>query len=186
MTLRSFCLKGKIVSVTEKGYGFIRSDEGFDVFVHQKDVVNNIELTINQIVSFDVVETHKGLIAKSVKIEGIKLSPYQKFIVLSILFFAVVFSLTYFALDVSAIIGYLLSINMVGLLLFFYDKKIAGRKNTRIPERVLHTVTALGASISTTIAMIAFRHKTQKSSFLMIHWAIIAFQIAVLLGWYQV
>lgn len=179
-------MKGRIVSVTEKGYGFIRSDEGSDVFVHQKDVLNNIGLTIDQIVSFDVVKTHKGLVAKSVKIEGVKLNPYQKFIILSSLFFVAVFSLTYFIFDISAVIGYFLSINMVGLLLFFYDKKIAGRKNTRIPERVLHAVTALGASISTTIAMIAFRHKTQKSSFLMTHWVIIVFQIAVLLGWYQV
>jgi len=61
-----------------------------------------------------------------------------------------------------------------------YDKSIAGRGITRVPEVVLHLLTALGGTIGSFAAMQIFRHKTQKKPFLMVFWAIVAVQIVVI------
>ena len=58
-----------------------------------------------------------------------------------------------------------------------YDKFIAGRGATRVPEVVLHLLTALGGTIGTFAGMHIFRHKTQKRAFQMVFWAIVAVQV---------
>jgi uncharacterized membrane protein YsdA (DUF1294 family) len=61
-----------------------------------------------------------------------------------------------------------------------YDKSIAGHGVTRVPEVVLHLLTALGGTIGSFAAMQIFRHKTQKKPFLMVFWAIVAVQVVVI------
>ncbi len=61
---------GTIKTLTEKGFGFIaREGETKDLFFHSKDLsgVTYDELQIGDAVTFDVVETEKGLAAKDVK-----------------------------------------------------------------------------------------------------------------------
>ena len=56
-------MKGKVKWFNaNKGYGFITSDEGGDVFVHYSGIVSDGFKTLNedQKVSFEVVEGQKG------------------------------------------------------------------------------------------------------------------------------
>ena len=52
-----------------KGYGFVTTEEGEDVFVHQTAIVSEGYRSLRQgeRVSFDVVKTDKGLQARDVK-----------------------------------------------------------------------------------------------------------------------
>ena len=53
----------------EKGYGFIKTEEGKDVFVHYSNVIKEGFKTLeeNENVEFDVQQVNKGLQAISVK-----------------------------------------------------------------------------------------------------------------------
>ncbi len=67
---------------TEKGYGFIKPDEGQkDLFVHfsgiaKSEGVNKLEK--DQIVEFTIAENEKGKIATNVKIIGEQSKNFQK------------------------------------------------------------------------------------------------------------
>src|SRR5262249_27447210 len=56
----------------EKGYGFIRQDDGTDVFVHFSDIAGKGFRTLNKgdVVSFDVTQGAKGPRAMNVQIES--------------------------------------------------------------------------------------------------------------------
>ncbi len=61
---------GTIKTKTEKGFGFIaREGEAKDLFFHSNDLVDVSydELQIGDAVTFEVVESEKGLAAKNVK-----------------------------------------------------------------------------------------------------------------------
>jgi uncharacterized membrane protein YsdA (DUF1294 family) len=61
-----------------------------------------------------------------------------------------------------------------------YDKSIAGRGVTRVPEVVLHALTAVGGTFGSFLGMQIFRHKTQKKSFRIVFWVIVIVQIVVI------
>jgi uncharacterized membrane protein YsdA (DUF1294 family) len=77
------------------------------------------------------------------------------------------------------ILAWLLALNLVTLLVYRYDKLVAGRGYTRVPEAVLLGLALLGGSLLAYVAMYQLkpRHKTQSSGFLMSYWAIVALQI---------
>ncbi|HHI79933.1 MAG TPA: cold-shock protein [Planctomycetes bacterium] len=54
----------------EKGYGFIQQESGPDVFVHFRQINGTGHRTLNegQKVTFDIVQTDKGLQAENVSI----------------------------------------------------------------------------------------------------------------------
>ncbi len=54
---------------SKKGYGFISTDEGSDVFVHHSDIQEEGFRTLNegQKVEFEVAEGPKGVHARNVK-----------------------------------------------------------------------------------------------------------------------
>jgi len=60
----------------QKGYGFIVSDEGNDLFVHYSSIEAEGFKTLseNQRVSFDVEQGNKGPVATNVKV--VKTSPF--------------------------------------------------------------------------------------------------------------
>ena len=66
------------------------------------------------------------------------------------------------------IIIYLIVINLVGFLAMLLDKRKAQKHKWRIPEKTLFYITFLGGGIGTTIGMYLFRHKTQKSRFVIL------------------
>lgn len=72
-------------------------------------------------------------------------------------------------------IGYLVLLNLVGLLLCAYDKFMAIRHQWRIPERTFFLLGLIGGAIGILIGMILFHHKTSKPKFVLI----IAFDLII-------
>lgn len=66
------------------------------------------------------------------------------------------------------IIIYLIVINLIGFLSMLLDKRKARKHKWRIPEKTLFYITFLGGGIGTTVGMYLFRHKTQKSRFIIL------------------
>ena len=57
--------------------------------------------------------------------------------------------------------------SVIAFLNFGWDKRRAEKDKNRVPERVLLTWTILGGAPGGLLAMVAFRHKIRKPSFLM-------------------
>ena len=71
-------------------------------------------------------------------------------------------------------------INLIAVLVFRHDKRAAVARRRRVPERVLLTFAALGASPGLVVASSAIRHKTRKQPFRGLLFAILAAQIIAL------
>lgn len=92
------------------------------------------------------------------------------------------------ALIINAIIpglglgwSWIFGISIAAFFTYGYDKSIAGRDITRVPEIVLHLLTALGGTVGSFLGMQIFRHKTQKKSFRLVFWIIVVIQIVVII-----
>jgi uncharacterized membrane protein YsdA (DUF1294 family) len=75
-----------------------------------------------------------------------------------------------------------LAVNVITLVLYRYDKAIAGGGQTRVPELILLALALLGGSLAAFVAMYLFsqRHKTQTRHFVIVYWLIVAVQMAAL------
>ena len=62
-------------------------------------------------------------------------------------------------------IGYIAIINIIGLLIMWYDKSQAVRQERRVPEKRLFVICLLGGSCGVWIGMRLFRHKTNHYRF---------------------
>ncbi len=74
---------------------------------------------------------------------------------------------------------YLCAINVTTLLLYAWDKAIAGNKVTRVPEVVLHGLALFGGSPMAIVGQKVFRHKTRKGSFQAWQYVVILVQVLV-------
>ncbi len=78
--------------------------------------------------------------------------------------------------------SWLLAVNPITFAYYGLDKWLASRFVIgRIPEIVLHTLSAIGGSPAALLAMWLFRHKTIKTSFRVLYWSIVVLQTALLL-----
>jgi uncharacterized membrane protein YsdA (DUF1294 family) len=76
---------------------------------------------------------------------------------------------------------WLLAANLIAFGYFGLDKYLASRfLVVRIPEVVLHTLTAVGGSPGALLAMWLFRHKTIKPAFRIYFWCIVVIQAALI------
>ena len=76
--------------------------------------------------------------------------------------------------------NWLLAVNLITIAYYGIDKWLAARFVIgRIPELVLHTLSALGGSPAALLAMWFFRHKTIKTSFRVLFWGIVVLQVAL-------
>ena len=73
-----------------------------------------------------------------------------------------------------------LIINGFTLVITGYDKYLAKAQKRRISEKTLLSFVAFGGVFGAGIAMLFFRHKTSKSSFLWKYFGIVLLQIALL------
>ena len=64
---------------------------------------------------------------------------------------------------------YLISINLIGFILIFIDKRKAIHYKWRIPENILLLNAFIGGCFGMLISMYLFRHKTRKLKFKLIH-----------------
>ena len=60
-----------------------------------------------------------------------------------------------------------LIINLIVFLLAGYDKHQARKNKQRVPENTLFFLEAIGGTIGLLLAMLLFRHKTSKTSFIL-------------------
>ncbi|MCG2610383.1 DUF1294 domain-containing protein [Flavobacterium sp. SM15] len=72
---------------------------------------------------------------------------------------------------------YLLVINCIAFLANGTDKLLATRQKRRIPERSLLGLALLGGSVGAGLAMLLFRHKTAKKSYLLLFFGIVVIQL---------
>jgi uncharacterized membrane protein YsdA (DUF1294 family) len=79
----------------------------------------------------------------------------------------------------SAILIYFFAINLIGYFLIWYDKNRAIAHKYRVTEKTLLAIVALGGVIGSGLAMLFFRHKTSKMSYLLWFFGIIVVQILV-------
>jgi uncharacterized membrane protein YsdA (DUF1294 family) len=82
--------------------------------------------------------------------------------------------------SVPAWVGcWLLSVNAVTIGYYGYDKVRARGDESRVPELVLHGLSAIGGSPGAYLAMWLFRHKTVKGSFRILFWCIVVLQVCL-------
>jgi uncharacterized membrane protein YsdA (DUF1294 family) len=74
---------------------------------------------------------------------------------------------------------YFLFISIVVFILAGYDKHQARKNKRRIPENTLFFLEAIGGTIGLLLAMLLFRHKTSKTSFIVKFIVILLVQIVV-------
>ena len=105
-------------------------------------------------------------------------SPYLRFGLLSL---GAALALALVLLIVSSpLVAWLVSVNIVAIAFFRYDKSVAGAGRTRVPELVLLSLQAAGGTVGAAIAMwlIRPRHKTQSGGFLAWFFLILLVQLA--------
>ena len=78
---------------------------------------------------------------------------------------------------------YICAINVTTLLMYAYDKVIAGSRVTRVPEVVLHSLALLGGSPMAIVGQKVFRHKTHKDAFQSWQKGVIIVQVLVVVGY---
>lgn len=77
--------------------------------------------------------------------------------------------------------GYILVISIVAFCVCGADKFAAQRQKSRVPEKVLFLLSALGGSVGMYLGMFTFRHKTKHWYFVVGIPAIILVQAALIL-----
>src|SRR5262245_20919911 len=75
---------------------------------------------------------------------------------------------------------WLVAVNAVAFVYYGYDKARARSVAARVPEVVLHGLTAAGGSVGAYAGMSLFRHKTVKGRFRFLFWCIVVLQVALL------
>jgi uncharacterized membrane protein YsdA (DUF1294 family) len=80
----------------------------------------------------------------------------------------------------NSILIYLLVINSITFFTFGYDKWLSGLNKRRVPERNLFILVLLGGTVGGLGAMNVFRHKTSKTSFIVVVYGILILQLALL------
>ena len=114
-------------------------------------------------------------------------NPYRRFALVALL---AVLLITYLQLlwfpTWDVVFAWLIAINIVTFVAFGYDKTIASKGVTRVPEAILLGLTLLGGCIGAMLARPLFRHKTQKMSFRLIFWPCVIVSIALASLYYLV
>lgn len=77
---------------------------------------------------------------------------------------------------------YFLILNGIAFVLIGFDKHLAKSQKRRIPEQTLLVCVFFGGTIGSGLAMLTFRHKTAKKSYLLKFWLIVIAQI--LAAWF--
>lgn len=180
MAMRGIVVKFDAV----RGFGFVRlPGSATDAFVHINDIVGRVELVPGQQVTCELAETPKGLAAKNVIPGAVQSSPSAVFLLVAVLLIAGVTVPLRIYLAIPWVLGALAGINLATLILYGYDKAVAGGTRLRVPEAVLHLLAFAGGSPTAFVSQRLFRHKTIKGSFQIAFWLIVFLQAALIGGW---
>jgi uncharacterized membrane protein YsdA (DUF1294 family) len=80
---------------------------------------------------------------------------------------------------------FFLILNGMAFMLTAYDKYLAKANKLRIPERTLLSFSFFGGTIGSGLAMLVFRHKTSKKSYLWKFWGILFLQVLMAFLWFK-
>ena len=80
---------------------------------------------------------------------------------------------------------YFFILNGIAFTLTAYDKHLAKAQKRRISERTLLGCVFLGGTVGSGLAMLIFRHKTSKTSYLWRFWGIVFIQSLLVFWWYN-
>jgi uncharacterized membrane protein YsdA (DUF1294 family)/cold shock CspA family protein len=176
----------------EKGFGFIRPKNGSsgqeDVFVHVRNVEGRRTLHAGQSVTYYLTRTDKGLAAVRVQPGSVLGTPYLKFTIIGLGSALVLLLGLSVALSTKPSLGvwlglWVIACSIASFGVYGYDKAEAQSGGGRVPELVLHLLSAVGGSPGSFVAMRVFHHKTSKQSFQIVFWVIVAIQVALLAFW---
>ncbi|UWY29255.1 DUF1294 domain-containing protein [Flavobacterium sp. TR2] len=78
---------------------------------------------------------------------------------------------------------YFLLINVLVFIFAGYDKSQARKNNRRVPEKTLFLMALTGGSPGLLTAMLLFKHKTSKTSFIVKFALILAIQTALIIAY---
>ena len=82
----------------------------------------------------------------------------------------------------EVLLPYFLFINIIVFILAGYDKYQARKNKWRVPENTLFFFEAIGGTIGLLLAMLLFRHKTSKTSFIVKFTIILVIQTALIIA----
>lgn len=73
-----------------------------------------------------------------------------------------------------------LILNLIAFILIGYDKYLAKNNKHRVSEKTLLSFVFIGGTIGSGLAILIFRHKTSKRSYLLKFWLIVIIQITLI------
>jgi uncharacterized membrane protein YsdA (DUF1294 family)/cold shock CspA family protein len=163
----------------EKGFGFIQvSGQKDNVFFHKSALASGESPVPFSAVSFDIRKTPKGLQAENVVVTAPPPAhPYPFFIGAALFVFITIAAALALTTQLSPVISILCGINAASFLLCGLDKGAAGTTSTRVPERVLLGIAAVGGAAGLVTGIKFFRHKRRKSAFVAIAGALLVLQL---------
>ncbi|MDO5142037.1 MAG: DUF1294 domain-containing protein [Eubacteriales bacterium] len=88
--------------------------------------------------------------------------------------------------DVRGVIYYFIAVSLIGAAVCGYDKLAAARAWRRVPERTLFFWALVGGGPGVYLTMRLIRHKTLHRSFMWGIPAVMALQIAIIAGIYNI
>jgi uncharacterized membrane protein YsdA (DUF1294 family) len=91
---------------------------------------------------------------------------------------AKILSLSFYYGPIMLLLSTFLILNIIAFILIGYDKYLAKNNQHRISEKTLLSFVFFGGTIGSGLAMLIFRHKTSKGSYLLKFWSIVLIQIA--------
>jgi uncharacterized membrane protein YsdA (DUF1294 family) len=80
----------------------------------------------------------------------------------------------------EVLFAYFLIVNCLTFVIAGYDKYLAIKNKRRIPENTLFFFEAIGGTIGLLLAMLLFRHKTSKTSFIIKFFLILLIQLILI------
>ncbi|WP_040473641.1 DUF1294 domain-containing protein [Flavobacterium frigoris] len=80
----------------------------------------------------------------------------------------------------SILFYFIIILNCISFLVTAYDKRLAMKNKRRVSEKTLLSFVAFGGTIGGGFAMLLFKHKTSKRSYLLKFMGIVLFQTLLL------
>jgi uncharacterized membrane protein YsdA (DUF1294 family) len=78
---------------------------------------------------------------------------------------------------------YLAAVNVIALIMCVYDKRAAIKKQRRISEKALFTISIVGGAAGMLAGMLLVRHKTKHWQFMVFVPLLIVVHVVIIVGW---